>query len=459
MWAKGHDRPATGDGDSHRPSRFRPLFHKPTPTAASMAFLTTALFLLLFRPSALLRPPHAPFAQLAGYCAHIPPVPPASFVARQDTLAATLHALGAAAYVAEPGANAAFFANLSAAAWRLSERPLLLVLTPAVDGARVTARLSVLTPAFEETRARLLRIPSDGEIAFPAWPEDASPYAVAADAIPGLRGGTVFVDGAMRQFVVDGLQEALGEDTRVVGAPVEVRRLRERKSCEEIEILKCVNEATVAAIRAAADEMYIGMRESEARALISSALAAAGLSNGGGLVLFGPNAALPHGSGTDRRLHKSDLILADIGASLHGYVSDVTRTFALEDSEISMDHLDLWDLVWEAQAIAFHAARNGTITANVDRAGREVIEYGGYGPYFTHRLGHGIGLEGHESPYLRGGSDDIILTGHTFSDEPGIYIEGEVGIRLEDCFYIDEDGSPVFLTEGVGGQAGSPWEP
>ena len=207
-----------------------------------MAFLATALYLLLFRPSHLLRrPPH--FAHLAHHCPAVAPVPPVSFIDRQDSLARTLHALGAAAYVAEPGADAAYYANLSAAAWHLSERPLLLVVTPAVDAAaRVSARLHVLTPAFEATRARLLPIPSDSEIAFPEWPEDADPYDVAAAAIPALRSGTVFVDGAMRQFVVDGLQRAAGSGTHVVGAPVEVRRLRERKSREEIEILKCVNE-------------------------------------------------------------------------------------------------------------------------------------------------------------------------------------------------------------------------
>ncbi|EKM55475.1 uncharacterized protein PHACADRAFT_256125, partial [Phanerochaete carnosa HHB-10118-sp] len=424
-----------------------------------MAFLTTALYLLLFRPSSLLRAP-PDFSRLADHCAGVQPIPSASYVERQDALAHTLHALGAAAYIAEPGASAGYFANLSGTEWHLSERPLLLLVTPAVDQDRVAASLSVLTPSFEATRARLLRIPSDDDIEYPEWAEDMDPYEVAVSSIPSLRsGGTIFVDGATRQFIVEGLQRAVGHGTKVVGAPTEVRRLRERKSKEEIEILKCVNEATVLAIRAARDEMYIGIRESATRKLIESALAAAGLSNGGGIVLFGPNAALPHGGGTDRRLRKTDLILTDIGASLHGYVSDVTRTFALEDSEIPMDNLDIWDLVWTAQAMAIAAAHNGTVTADVDRAARLTIVEGGYGEYFTHRLGHGIGLEGHESPYLRGGSEDIILTGHTFSDEPGIYIEGELGIRLEDCFYIEEDGSPVFLTAGVGGPAGSAWEP
>jgi Xaa-Pro aminopeptidase len=231
-----------------------------------MALLLNVLYLLLFHPATLFRrplslparpagptaPQQPDFTQLAAHCAHVQPVPPASFVGRQDRLAQTLHALGAAAYVAEPGANAAFYANLSGAAWHLSERPLLLIVTPSsthglhIDSTASTdpvkANISILTPAFEATRAKLLPVPSADRIAFLEWPEDKDPYEVAASAIPGLKDGTIFVDGSMRQFVVEGLQRAVGGGVRVVGAPIEVRQLRERKSAEELEIMKCVNE-------------------------------------------------------------------------------------------------------------------------------------------------------------------------------------------------------------------------
>jgi len=177
------------------------------------------------------------------------------------------------------------------------------------------------------------------------------------------------------------------------------------------------------------------------------------------LTLFGENAALPHGSGTDRILGKEDFILIDCGGSLHGYSSDITRTFALPESTIPTEHLSIWFTVHGAQKVALHTAHNGTVTSTVDEKARTSIKGHGYAKYFTHRLGHGIGLEGHESPYLRGGSDDLIMTGHVFSNEPGVYIEGDVGVRLEDIFYIAEDGSAEFLTEGVGGQAVSPWKP
>jgi len=151
--------------------------------------------------------------------------------------------------------------------------------------------------------------------------------------------------------------------------------------------------------------------------------------------------------------------LFDCTASLHGYFSDVTRTVALAPDDLSPEHIAIWRLVHSAQNKALATARNGTKASHVDAAARNLFKEKGYGEYFTHRLGHGIGLEVHEEPYLRGGNDEIIRSGHTFSDEPGIYIEGKVGVRLEDCFYINDNGVGVYLTEGVGGQSTAPWRP
>lgn len=182
------------------------------------------------------------FSHLAEHCAHIPPIPAASFLERQQSLAQTLHSLNASAYIAEPGASAGYFANLSGSQWHLSERPLLLIISPEINsGEQVHAKVSILTPAFELTRAKLLPLPSSLDIAYLAWPEDANPFAVAVSAIPSLSEGTVFVDGMARNFIVDGLQKAT-PGSEVVVSPVEIRRLRERKSKEELEIMKCVNE-------------------------------------------------------------------------------------------------------------------------------------------------------------------------------------------------------------------------
>ncbi|TFK55181.1 Creatinase/aminopeptidase [Heliocybe sulcata] len=405
------------------------------------------------------------FSYLASHCADIPPISSAEFTGRQLSLARMLHSLNASAYVAEPGANAEFYANISNAQWYLSERPLLLIISPqaqsnANGGFDVQAKVSILTPKFEATRAKLMHVPTAGDIEYAEWPEDEDPYEVAiSDILPALKNGngTIYVDGNTRNFVVDGLKAAAPQSA-VLSAPEEVRQLRERKSKAELDILKCANEVTVLAIRAVREKMYIGMHESKARSLIRTALSSAGLTSLDSIVLFGENAALPHGSGTDRVLNKSDFVLIDCGGALHGYSSDVTRTFALNNSEITHDQLSLWTLVQSAQSAALSAVHDGAITKTIDSAARTVISNAGYGKYFTHRLGHGIGLEVHESPYLRGGSDDVIRSGHTFSDEPGIYIEGKVGVRLEDCFYVRETGDAEFLTAGVGGQARSPWD-
>ncbi|KAH8117304.1 Creatinase/aminopeptidase [Phellopilus nigrolimitatus] len=378
------------------------------------------------------------------------------FHERQRSLAEALHTLGASAYIAEPGANAQFFSNISSSQWHLSERPLLVIVSPELVDDVVEPRISILTPTFEATRAKLLPVATENASFF-EWPEDTDPYKTAISAFAG-NNGDVYVDGAMRKFVADGLAKALPEQ-KVFSAPLEIRSLRERKSTEEIKILRCANEVTLMAIRAVRDELYIGMRESEAQKLVLDALSSAGLEEPFVLGLFGENAALPHGSGTDRTLGKEDFVLFDCGGTLHGYHSDITRTFALRESTIPSDHLKVWFTVRAAQTAALEAVRNGSLTRHIDEAARAVITASGYGEYFTHRLGHGLGLEEHEEPYLRGGSNDTVRAGHTFTDEPGVYIEGRVGVRLEDSFVVTEDGKAVYLTVGVGGQSVSPWRP
>jgi len=153
--------------------------------------------------------------------------------------------VNASAYIAEPGANAQFFGNISSSQWQLSERPLLLIVSPHIVNDEVEAKISVLTPSFEATRAKLLHIPSISDITFAEWPEDVNPYEVAISALPPLTGGqdTIFVDSGIRHFIVDGLDEAAPPKSKVLSAPMEIRYLRERKSPSEIELLKCVNEA------------------------------------------------------------------------------------------------------------------------------------------------------------------------------------------------------------------------
>ncbi|KAJ4488467.1 peptidase M24, structural domain-containing protein [Lentinula aciculospora] len=400
--------------------------------------------------------PSIPFSDLANYCQSSQPINASEFHERQRRLARTLHYLNASAYITEPGASAQYFGNISTTSWKLSERPLLLIITPVlVNDSQVEAKVSILTPRFEATRAKMLPIPHDG-VEYIEWSEENNPYEIAASAFSAE--GKVYLDDTVRLFIFNGFQKAI-PDAIVAPTPPEIKELRQRKSDAEIELLKCANEATLLAIRAVHKKMTIGMKESEARRMMSMALKVAGLDDGGCLTLFGENAALPHGSGSDRVLGQSDFALFDCGGSLHGYVSDVTRTVALPKTKVPSEHRAIWGDVLFAQTVASRVAVAGAIAQDVDASARSFLDLTGRGAYFTHRLGHGIGLEVHEEPYLRGGSLDIIKTGHTFSNEPGIYIEGKVGVRLEDCFYIDGNGQSIFLTENVGGQALSPWNP
>ncbi|KAL1746074.1 peptidase M24, structural domain-containing protein [Schizophyllum fasciatum] len=437
--------------------------------------LTTALLWLLYSPSLLdlLYPPFNDFSDLSPHCTTKSPIGPAEFTARQIALARALHA-DHAIYIAEPGANTLYYANFSHSDWKLSERPLLLLVAPAGTGDDIQANISILTPKFEATRAKLLPVPETANV---SWAEDANPYEVAVSAFAAAP-STVYVDPSIRHFVVDGMQRAL-PSAKVIIAPESVRQLRERKTAAELELLKCANEAcsravipdvpvvliiplqaTLLAVRATHKRLYAGIRESQARTIVADALAAIGLKDGGCLTLFGDNAALPHGTGTDRVLGINDFALFDCTADLHGYKSDLTRTVALPGANIPSEHRLIWDHVRDAQSAALKTAKAGVAMRKVDEAARESLEGTSYTPYFTHRLGHGIGLEVHEDPYLRGGNDLVIKTGHAFSDEPGVYIEGKVGVRLEDCFYVDEEtGGGVLFTAGVGGQATSPWAP
>ncbi|KDN50702.1 hypothetical protein RSAG8_01200, partial [Rhizoctonia solani AG-8 WAC10335] len=397
-----------------------------------------------------------PFGHLASHCAHTSPITASTFLERQSTLARVLKDQHLGAYIAEPGPSATYFANISLADWKLSERVFLLVVTP-------EAHVHVLAPKFEQDRARLLQIPSREEIKFILWAEEENPYEVLFRTLGRKALGGIAVDEALRLFVAEGLKRAGGDGVRVDMAPPSVRALREQKGPGEIALMQCANEVTLLAIRAVRERMYIGIRESQVKQLMSLALSSAGLKNAFALVQFGENAALPHGSGSDRTLRAQDMVLIDTGGSLHDYQSDVTRTFALPGSVIPDDHIRIWETVSKVQAYAMSVARQGVEARRVDESARVYMdsEQSGMAQYFSHRLGHGIGLEGHEAPYLRRGPDNVhkLEAGNAMSDEPGIYILGQVGVRLEDCFYIGNDGGAVLFTAAVGGFARSLWDP
>ncbi|KAG8979305.1 hypothetical protein FRB90_008109, partial [Tulasnella sp. 427] len=368
------------------------------------------------------------FRHLKSHCSHIPPPLSDSFHRRQLTLIDELQSIGAAAFIAEPGSTAHYFANVSLQEWRLSERPLLVTISPIqVVGDSGTSsfepQITVLTPKFEAARAHIrLVVPSKRPVEFVEWAESEDPYKTLRQHFynnPERESSShVVLDDQMRLFVVDGLSGAGW--TRVAGGRSEAGKVREHKTAEEIEIMKCASEATLLAIRAVREEMYFGMLESEANKWMRQALVDAGLGDAGvfATTQFGSNAALPHGGAPERALGRHDLVTFDVGGTLHGYWSDVTRTFALPGSQIPSKHLEIWNTVKKAQDAAFRVAKQGVRAKDVDAAARSVIQDAGFGEFFSHRLGHGIGLDLHESPYLRGDSQDPLEIGNTFSNEP-----------------------------------------
>jgi Xaa-Pro dipeptidase len=369
------------------------------------------------------------FAELAGLCDGIAPPDAAEHAAHREAVRATMRALDISAVVLEPCASMAY---IGGPAWHRSERPLLLVLPR--EGPP-----TILCPAFEK-RTVLERV-ADHEIV--VWREHEDPFARASDVFAGLRAAKIAIDPTMRQFVAAGLARAWPNATFVADDPIGVSRLH--KTPAEIARLRRANEATQKAIAVVQSRVTVGTSQTQIAAWIEAAQVAAGLADPWVLALVGPNASFPHGTAEARDVQSGDAVLVDTGASLHGYRSDITRTFVVGEPSKALRRA--WDTAALAQRAALAAIRPGATTGSVDAAARAVMAEAGYGGddrYFTHRLGHGIGLEVHEPPYLVGQGTLVLAPGMTMSDEPGIYVPGDFGVRHEDIVLVTTDGAEVF---------------
>jgi Xaa-Pro dipeptidase len=342
---------------------------------------------------------------------------------------------GIAAMFIEPGPNLDYFADVS---WGRSERLFGLLLPRRGDGV-------IISPSFEKERAAL-GVKDRFEIR--AWQEDESPYDLIVQTVraAGLDSGGLAMDPAARVFAWTGLAGAAGSRFDVVTAAPIVEQTRGVKSAHEIEIMRYANQVTLQAYDAAFATMKPGMTQEQLSANVSAAMTRLGY-EGGALVLFGESSAYPHGAPNPAPLSEGSVVLIDGGLKVHGYQSDDTRTvsFAKPDAEAQR----AFDVVREAQQAALAAAAPGRPAGSVDAAARAVIDRAGFGPgyrLFTHRLGHGIGLEYHEWPYLVKDSAVELRPGMTFSDEPGIYQYGKFGMRLEDIMAITDTGAEL-LTE------------
>ena len=335
-----------------------------------------------------------------------------------------------------PGTSLYYFTGIR---WGVSERLLGLVVPRSGDPI-------VVVPGFEEGRLReKLHFAADVRV----WQEDQSPtkIAVAALAERGIRTGRMGVEETAAFTFFDHLRAA-GPGFECVSADAVTIGCRGKKSAHELELMRLACEATSDVFRAVHASVKEGMSQEDIGKLVEGGFSKMGL-RGGALVLLGASAALPHGTIQPQKLKEGDVVLIDGGCMVDGYESDVTRTgvYGKPSEKVAR----VYEIVRKAQDAALDAARAGKLSGTVDDAARKVITDAGYGPdykFFTHRLGHGIGLDGHEHPYLVRGSKTVLEPGMTFSNEPGIYIPGEFGLRCEDDIVIAADGAAQLLTPG-----------
>ncbi len=314
------------------------------------------------------------------------------------------------------------------------DAPLLERLTALIlrrDGDPV-----LLVPELEEPRAAAS--PAGGLLHLAVWPDGGDPFEFVRGLLPS--GGRLGVSERMWALHLLGLQSALAGAKFVLATPV-LSALRVRKDPGEIELLARAAQAADDAFGLIAGEGLTGRRENEVSRRLFQLLLDQGCDSAAfAIVGSGPNGASPHHEASARIISTGDVaVVLDFGGRVGGYCSDVTRTVSV--GEAPAEVREVHAIVREAQEAAFRAFRPGVPAQEVDRTARRVIERAGYADRFTHRTGHGIGLDEHEDPYIVEGNDDPLEPGMCFSIEPGIYLPGRFGVRIEDIVAVTEDGA------------------
>ncbi len=383
-----------------------------------------------------------PVKAVAKTAAALPKVPLPPPISREERLSriarsqALMQKNGIGSVIIEPGSSLDYFTGVE---WHRSERLTAAVIPASGDPI-------VVTPFFEQPSvAEMLAIPAE----IRTWNEDEQPLKLVADFLRerGLAGEPVGFEETDRFFIYDRLKQQL-PGLKAVSANPAVRDLRMIKTPPELALMQAANNITITAMRRAGESAKAGMTPADFSALINSATVAMGGSPEFALVLIDEASALPHGSRKPQVVKAGSTILFDCGCTVHGYQSDISRTFVF--GRPSAEQRKVWDQVHEGQQIAMRAAKVGVPAGSIDDAVRRAYESWGYGPGYklpglSHRTGHGIGMDGHEPVYLVHGETTPIEPGMCFSDEPGIYIPGKFGVRLEDCWHMTEAG-PKFFT-------------
>jgi Xaa-Pro dipeptidase len=312
-------------------------------------------------------------------------------------------------------------------------------------------------PAFEEDRAReQIELGPFGDATgdVRTWNEDESPYALVASGLKerGVAAGTLGVEETTKFVWSDGVAQAAPQ-VKIVSATPIVAGCRMIKEPHEIALMRLASQVTLKAYEAAYRALQAGMTQDTVASLVAQAHERLGFPGGAG-VQVGAFTALPHGSIQPQTIREGTIIMMDGGCEVEGYQSDLTRTFVLGKPTDKMKAV--FAIVKQAQTATLNAAKPGVPLEALDAAARKVIVDAGYGPgfkYFSHRVGHGMGMDGHEWPYLVknnmfGWDNALALLPHmTFSDEPGVYIRGEFGVRLEDDLHITESGAELFTPQ------------
>ena len=339
------------------------------------------------------------------------------------------------------GTSLAYFTNMR---WSGAERLFAFVLPRSGEPF-------VVCPAFEEDRAReqiALGPFGGGKADVRTWQEHESPYERVAQGLRdrGVATGRLGIEETTKFVFSDGVAQAAPTVKLVSGTPI-TAGCRVTKDAHELALMRLASEVTWKAYKAAYESLKEGMTQNDFARLVSAAHSKLGFSGGAG-VQVGQYSALPHGSIQPQVVKEGSILLIDGGCSVEGYTSDISRTFVLGRPTDKMKRV--FEIERKAQDAALAAAKPGVPCEAVDAAARKVIEDAGFGPgyaHFTHRVGHGMGMDGHEWPYLVKGNTLPLAPGMTFSDEPGIYIRGEFGVRLEDDMVITETGAELFTTQ------------
>ena len=339
------------------------------------------------------------------------------------------------AILLEPGSAMLYFSGVS---WRRSER-LTAVIIPR------TGDIGIVTPFFEEPSVRESMTFGDD---VRAWHEHESPFERVIEILTdrGINDGRIGLEDTVRHFVAEGLREASSKYAVVSARPV-TEGCRMYKTAREIALMKMASEVTISAYRHVYTNLEPGMVPADVNEMMRSAQAALGGSDIWNMALFGVASAYPHGTNQSQKIEEGQVVLMDCGCSVQGYKSDISRTFVF--GEPNARQREVWDTVRNGQQIAFETAQIGATAGSVDDAVRQYYESLGWGPGYqvpglSHRTGHGIGMDGHESVNFVHGEETLLAPGMCFSNEPGLYDFDSFGVRLEDCLYMTDDGPEWF---------------